>query len=1538
MDLVEVFYRHGEETALKVLQERLKKAKADKNREDMIKILAWLGYYHMLCMKHDIAIKFFRSAMKIILEGRYKADIYYGLGSIFYTLRDYKKAKNYLVNSIYESNKLSKENPYYLYIAYNAYVTLGSIYLQTNEPLKFRKVMSTLVRLLKKIKNLNSDLYEVCLALLYDLVAEKLLLENSYIPGIERLYLSSIKIYKSLHGTFKYFSKTCNSYMNIIYLYLSRRELQKAEKILDELESYVSIIKSKIPIMFKSWEICVLYLRALLMWLRNEVGEIRKMIERILGAIDDLSYPVKSWYLVASIYLFVARLYLFTRNTVGARDVLEKAKMFTKQANTPLNIEYFDIARSIVEFLLVEGRINDAKSLCDDLLSQIVIYKNLNYALGRVMIALIYAQSAVVYLEFGDINAAMDLAEKSLRSLENVPYLNRDVFFTYTILGRLYHMLMIYPKAKELLEKGLKVYNAIRNNIYINPAIIISHMITLSATYAALGNVRSTKSALDKASEILELYGNDPTYESNWALLQIAYARMYFCQGNFDRAAEYLIKGIKVMEKLYGQHGGYYWDLFDVYELGGMIFSEKREYDVALKYFNRAKDLVEKIAMEGNELYMSKLVEAYANIAVLHYAQNKYDDAISAFKKSLSLLKDLYRRNPEKYLSDILGIYKWLGKVNYDIGKYHDAIKYYSDSLLLLKSCKTKPPELIELEADMRFSKFLCHAQIKDFWYAESEAIEAISLYKKLINISPAKSKARLLAVYSLLSSLYVFEKSYFRAKLYLESALDILRPLFNANPDSHLESYVDLCIKLSDVYEKLYMFEESEKVCLELLSSIDDLSAKSAKIYPSFYVELYNRMGDLYYSWGKLQKAINSYSQVLGILNRLSMLDSDEKYICVDVLVKLAKIYRFMHALEDSERMLIKAKELLDKIDESNRKMINMCYILLNLGELYYQFKQYEEARKYLLKLMSINCEEYPASKYKVEGALLLSRISIEKGEYVESEKQILYAQEIFKRHTDELTGLFFDAKLWIALARLYYKWGKYELFKKYMDLCIADLRNPLIFRDNGQFVVPVVFVFADTMIDILSLYSEYMADLDINGSIESCSTAVNMLENYAFMVGNFDEYIEFMKDYNLLSMALINVLKRIKALRTGKNLEKMLSILIKLKNIKRIQRLTAMCCKKELVKVKRYGRKLLENAWRFTYVKPRGRESLKEELSIRMRRTMDKIANVILHTIDMMKNQLCAIYVPSTMAIRDSLHIFSFILDDNQIPTNNNRKPKKLFIVCIYKNRVECSSISIDVESICNILYSGSSNSVGLDILLKLLPEPVVAVLKSAIRNEERIYLYLEPPLIFLPWDLLSGGEIYSKVIRVILGRPPYQHNNACNIKNICIRARYPEVFVKSIEKDITLSRDIKNSEAAYIEVDIDISLDSLIYPQVLIKFRDDANKNNFLGEILKNKKSRQFLILNIRKIRYLENNIYVSTLIIYDICYAFMCAGYSTILLNMQDKCFENTRKLAIKILKSAISNHLEAINLDKIYENETNLEEICIPITLYNLHII
>ena len=185
---------------------------------------------------------------------------------------------------------------------------------------------------------------------------------------------------------------------------------------------------------------------------------------------------------------------------------------------------------------------------------------------------------------------------------------------------------------------------------------------------------------------------------------------------NYDLALKYYNRALHIAEKNNDSI-----DIAISYNYIGMVYYAKSNYDKALEYYNKALTIQKAKLGEQH----TDVARSYNNIGSVYQANNDYDKALEFFNKALAIQK---AKLGEQH-TDVATSYNSIGLVYYYKEDYDKALEYYDKALSIFLSKGNEADKMIFLLYKL---KVLCYSALGDTDKAEEYLKKAAEIEQRL--------------------------------------------------------------------------------------------------------------------------------------------------------------------------------------------------------------------------------------------------------------------------------------------------------------------------------------------------------------------------------------------------------------------------------------------------------------------------------------------------------------------------------------------------------------------------------------------------------------------------------------------------------------------------------------------------------------------------------------------------------------------------------------------------------------------------------------
>jgi len=410
----------------------------------------------------------------------------------------------------------------------------------------------------------------------------------------------------------------------------------------------------------------------------------------------------------------------------------------------------------------------------------------------------------------------------------------------------------------------------------------------------------------------------------------------------------------------------------DVYtEMGGMYY-EVKDYILSLENYSEAK----KIYMEINS--QDDYASVLASIGDVYYAEKKYDQSKENYLESIKIQEEINDRSGQMYnLINVGQIY------HYYYYQFDTAEIYYRKALEIASEINS-----ITINA-------LCLRNLADLFSSTGDYDEATLLYEEALAIYSNNglmgSEAEILIS---LGFHFEVQGDFISAEQYFNKASEIAKSIDNRNILANaLSATGGLKRLLGEFDESLAIIDQSIAIRSEGVENPWGL----ASAYISYGNTLNSKMD--------YQNAIKYYLMADSIYK---VIDND--YARATPINNIGTIYFGQH---DYEKALNQFMEALNYIDIEGMEGDFLALVKANIGEIFYEMKDYDEAERWLEDALEI--------AYRIDGDRRIGITQLIRGKLYTDLENWDQALSCF----DEAKEIFEDSQEKEMLEELYLDYG---------------------------------------------------------------------------------------------------------------------------------------------------------------------------------------------------------------------------------------------------------------------------------------------------------------------------------------------------------------------------------------------------------------------------------------------------------------------------------------------------------------------------------
>ena len=506
--------------------------------------------------------------------------------------------------------------------------------------------------------------------------------------------------------------------------------------------------------------------------------------------------------------------------------------------------------------------------------------------------------SFLFYLNRGHAYILNNNLEQAKDDYENVLTFDIDVDKN---IQEDYHLLKkIYPHKKELLTRGLKIWNASNKKIL--------QILKLTKEYDKLYNSKEYDMMINKLNEIISL--KNKTILKNFSSTMMDYYHLAFIheqRKHYRRAKENYLLSLKIATKILPKK---HLQIGTIHNSLGLVDNELKLYKEAEDHYLKALTIyLQELGKEDNLIAI-----IYNNLATIYGDNQKHEKAISFYRKALAIEE----KNPS---IKIIHTYYNIGLLYQQIREYDKVLPVYKKTLPFIKN--------IPLEMATYYSLVgAYHQEIEEnqkslFFYKKALAIRLKKLETKNVDISES---------YNALGSIYEVLKDFKKALYFYKKAIEINKSVLDKNDNFIAISYNNI----ASIYTNLEQYKQAKKNLLYALKIKQNIFRKD----DIDFAVTYTNLGFIEEKLQDYKEASDYYAHALSIYKSIKGEDSLEVAI---VYNHIASLYKEQKSYKTSLHYLKKSKNIINQLVEKNHSQKSLIYN--NIGLLYGYTKAYKKS-----------------------------------------------------------------------------------------------------------------------------------------------------------------------------------------------------------------------------------------------------------------------------------------------------------------------------------------------------------------------------------------------------------------------------------------------------------------------------------------------------------------------------------------------------------------------------------------------------------------
>ena len=335
--------------------------------------------------------------------------------------------------------------------------------------------------------------------------------------------------------------------------------------------------------------------------------------------------------------------------------------MAGKEQKVNQALQVISIGTDVANFLISTNRVVKGIQLAEEcliVLDNTVLRENTK--IFNELYCYISVMISNAYCNIYDYTRAIEWCEKDLEtSVQFFGEFSDEVGSSAMMLAVLYRRQLKYEKAKELLEKALRIKQDTGNRdgeatCYID----------LGAHFHLLGQYHNFKKCVEKALEIRKEIGDKMEIAECYGLLGIVFEAL----GQYDKAMEYIDKSLLIRREI-GDRKGEATDYIYKAKVSYLV----GEYAVGKNFAQKAFAIQKEIGDRNGEC------ASYSSFAIFFCHQGQFAKAVQYLRESLLIAKETGHKEAETFC------YLNLGIAYCNLGEYAEAKENVEKALKISK-------------------------------------------------------------------------------------------------------------------------------------------------------------------------------------------------------------------------------------------------------------------------------------------------------------------------------------------------------------------------------------------------------------------------------------------------------------------------------------------------------------------------------------------------------------------------------------------------------------------------------------------------------------------------------------------------------------------------------------------------------------------------------------------------------------------------------------------------------------------------------------
>ncbi len=316
---------------------------------------------------------------------------------------------------------------------------------------------------------------------------------------------------------------------------------------------------------------------------------------------------------------------------------------------------------------------------------------------------------------------------------------------------------------------------------------------------------------------------------------------MYSELGDYERSTEYLLNGLEAIDSINAES-----ILPNLYNDLGVVYDNKREFDLAIQYYKKSLEIREQIFGTDSE----SVAMSYNNLGYIYSEIGNYEDALEFYSKALDIQRKLFGEEHE----DVGMTYINIGGIYLENNDAEQALRYFTSGQKILETYLSPTHPKVGLGYN---NIATAYQKLNNYEMALKYSEKAIDN----LEMSLGQNHPYVAIIYGNTATIYEDMGRLNDAIEYNLQAISRLTSAYGEDSPNSIQTAVHYG-GIGRMYKKAGKYdlaEESLLKCLEIEKKI--LRTPNIYLYNG-----YKHLAEFYYEQELFKKAINVYTEMLDV------------------------------------------------------------------------------------------------------------------------------------------------------------------------------------------------------------------------------------------------------------------------------------------------------------------------------------------------------------------------------------------------------------------------------------------------------------------------------------------------------------------------------------------------------------------------------------------------------------------------------------------------------------------------------------------------